>query len=47
MFSMVKKALKHILWFSSADDKTDKDHSPLPTTDTGTKLEKDASVKTP
>ncbi|WP_024654675.1 DUF759 family protein [Borrelia hispanica] len=50
---MVKMALKQILpdWFYkrvfSADDKTDKDHSPLPTTDTGTKLEKDASVKTP
>ncbi|WP_024654609.1 DUF759 family protein [Borrelia hispanica] len=50
---MVKIALKQILptWayalFFSADDTTDKDHSPLPTTDTGTKLEKDASVKTP
>ncbi|WP_024654543.1 DUF759 family protein, partial [Borrelia hispanica] len=50
---MIKMSLKQILpnwayeWFFSADDTTDKDHSPLPTTDTGTKLEKDASIKTP
>ncbi|ACH94066.1 DUF759 family protein [Borrelia duttonii] len=50
---MVKIALKQILpdwfykWVFSEEPKTNKDHSPLPTTDTGTKLEKDASVKTP